>query len=255
VAPRNRLAVITGFVTLTAAIAAAMWGAHEWRAGLTVKRIIIEGNHTVPSAEILQLTQVRSGARLYGIDLQRIRENVLKQLYVKSVTVERVLPDGLRVMVTERQPIAAIVRGGTSFLDEEGILLPDYRLFDVPFVTGFLNLGQWAPGQPASSQPVLYALSLLNRAREMDPELYHMVSEIHMTEDGDAILYSSDEGIPILFGKKDEERKFSMLIAFWKRFVRQRGADQLRLVDLRYEDQVIARWKTRGEASREKRSI
>jgi len=234
------------FGILALAISASLWGTAEWRGTLSVRRVFVEGNRIVPANEIVLLTGITDGAKLYTVDLNQVRENILKQLYVSSAVVEREFPDAIRISVEERQPLAAVSHGGTLFLDEEGFVLPHYQsntVFDVPFVTGFPESLTITPGQSSTDPSILYALDILKKAKGLDAELYHLVSEVHVNESGDVILYSSDAGVTIVFGRENELQKLGMLRAFWNKFVLQRGADRLQIVDLRYGDQIIARWK------------
>jgi cell division septal protein FtsQ len=65
------------------------------------------------------------------------------------------------------------------------------------------------------------------------------------------ILTSAESGVPIIFGRGDIADKIARLEAFWALEVAERGAGELEYIDLRYRDQVVARWRN----SREQRKI
>lgn len=243
---KKNIPTVISFGVLLLVISSSLWGTYIWRSNLKIQRIFIEGNRIVSAKEIVELTKTVAGTPLYDIDLNDVRENVLKQLYIGSATVVRELPNAVRIRVQERQPIAAISLQDMLYLDEEGVILPQYRsdvMFDVPFITGFVETSEMTSGSSVVNPYVLYALELLKRARSIDAELCHLVSEVHFNENGDLVLYSSDAGVTILFGKHDEIQKLVMLKTFWNKFVPGHGATLLQLVDLRYSGQVIARWK------------
>ena len=243
---RRKATIAIAFGMLVLAISASLWGTAVWRENRTVRRVFVEGNRIVPANELVRMTGITAGKELYAVDLNALEEAILKQFYIRSVVAEREFPDAIRIRVEERQPIAAMSHGATLFFDEEGFVLPHYQsgvVFDVPFITGFPETQAMTPGQNALNPSVLYAVDLLKKAKELDGDLYHLISEIHVDSNGDVVLYSSDAGVTIVFGKDDEMQKLTMLRAFWKKVVLQRGADRLQLVDLRYADQVIARWK------------
>lgn len=245
---RKSGARILGFCGLVIVLVWSLVMSYQWRDTLTVKRLFVEGNRIVPAGEIVQRSSIKAGRLLYDIDLLDIQRQILKQQYIKSVVILRELPDGLRLKVVERQPLAAVSHGRTLFLDEDGVVLPPYEastMFDVPFISG-ITAEHVTVGHTMEDANGLRGLALVKLARQIGPEVYHLISELRVEPNGDVILYSSDAGVTILVGKEEEERKLLLLKTFWETVVRQRGADQLHLVDLRYEDRIIARWKNAG---------
>lgn len=90
-----------------------------------VERIAVVGveRASKPSIEAL----VRSDTERTGVwlsDLAVLKANIEKLPFVKSASVTKVLPDGLRVQIIEKQPVALVSRNGQNFLaDAEGELL------------------------------------------------------------------------------------------------------------------------------------
>lgn len=234
------------FLLLCGLMTVGVVGAHRWKETLKLRRVLVGGSHILSPEEIVKASKVTAGTPIFAVNLNTVRENIDSMVYVKSVIIARDLPDILRIQVEEREPIAAIPQQPTIFVDDAGVALPPYpgnALFDVPLITGFGDPGDLKFGSVVQNAQVLQAISLLRQAKALDMELYHIISEVHPVSGGESILYSSDAGVPILLGKDDEAKKLLMLETFWKQFVHQRGAEKLRVVDLRFDDQVIARWK------------
>src|SRR5215211_3744060 len=81
-----------------------------------VKAIEVRGVKRVPREEIEKI--VRSEAEAHGVwntDLNEIRQNIEKITFVKTATVSRVLPNGLRINVVEREPKAVVRIDGGDF--------------------------------------------------------------------------------------------------------------------------------------------
>jgi cell division septal protein FtsQ len=76
----------------------------------------------------------------------------------------------------------------------------------------------------------------------MNRPLYHNISEIQVRNGGDIVFYSAEGGVPIIFGRGDLSGKLIRLEIFWNDIVRTRGVQYLQYVDLRYQDQIVARW-------------
>lgn len=76
--------------------------------------------------EVLQWTGVRIGDNLLSLDLERIKRDLELVPQIEEVALERFLPDTLRILVRERQPVAR-VRG---VLAEQGRLVPTTFFLD-----------------------------------------------------------------------------------------------------------------------------
>ena len=59
---------------------------------------------------------------VWNADLQKIRKS-RKTDFVKTAMVSRILPDGIRVNVTERIPKAVVrIEGGDFWADDDGVI-------------------------------------------------------------------------------------------------------------------------------------
>jgi cell division septal protein FtsQ len=244
----KRMSAVIAFSALTIITAASIVGSYGWRNTLGVRRVFVEGNRSVTAADIVALTKVKTGAPLYGINLDLIQSRILAQHFIKFVGIVRELPDAVRITVHEREPVAAFLKPRMMLVDDEGVVLKpnEGSLVDVPFIRG-IESAQVLVGEQLTDLQFLRALELLKQARSIGDkgnEIYHLISEVSIEPNGDIVLYSSDAGVKILLGKQNEIKKLLMLKTFWDQFVQQRRADQLQLVDLRFDDQVVARWSS-----------
>lgn len=227
--------------------------ANFWKSSLRVSRVTLEGNRIVEANELFQLAQVKRGSLIYDIDLKAIQKNLLSQCYVREATVERNLPSTIQLTVVERTPIALVNRPDFVYLDEDGIILPhsiSKELFDLPALSG-LKLGQpISYGSVVHDSRALEALQILKGARLVNTELYHLISEIQIRNDSDLVFYTAEGGVPVIFGDGNIADKLVRLDAFWNQVIQERGLQNLQYVDLRYDDQVIARWTNQANRSK-----
>jgi cell division septal protein FtsQ len=103
-----------------------------------VHRIEVVGTDRAskPGIEALIKTETER-AGVWRADLEALKGKVERLTFVKSASVTRVMPDGIRVQIVERQPLALVLRGGHKQLaDGEGEILADaFRdEKDLPFV-------------------------------------------------------------------------------------------------------------------------
>ncbi len=117
------------------------------RAGFRVSEISVEGRHRTPAAELLQALQVGRGDPILGVDLTATRERLELISWVKTATLERRLPGELRLLITERDPIAIWQNQGHYYLvDKDGLVVGD-QVEEFPELS--LIVGEGAPDHAA----------------------------------------------------------------------------------------------------------
>lgn len=233
--------------TLLAVFVSLIISANMWKSQLTVQRVMVEGNRIVETSEVMQLAQVRKNASLYDVDLRQIERDVASHHFIKSVMVERDPPATIKIRVVERTPLTIVSGAEILYLDEDGVVLPhsiSRELFDLPVLTGLPPEMKLAVGNPINEPDVSEALNILKTAKAVSKEIYHLISEVHVRNGGDIVIYAAEWGVPIILGRGDLPSKLVNLETFWNDVVREQGAQNLQYVDLRYEDQIVARWNS-----------
>jgi len=233
--------ITTGAIALVVLLGAAVVTADSWKDRLVVRTVHCEGNRIVPGAELLRLAGIAKESKLYALDLGTIQRRVALHPYVKSVYVKRELPADVVIVIDERQPIAALVQGGLVYLTADGVVLPAITSdlsFDLPFLTGKFPAVE--PGKKLADSAAREALSVLAIARQGSEECYRRISEVHVSDDHDLLLYTNEGGVPVYFGRGETAMKLAKLDTFWDEMGRSAG--ELQYVDLRFQNQVIARW-------------
>jgi len=234
-----------GFLGLLVLAVGLVVLANLWKSDLKVKRVTIEGNRIVETAEIMQLIKVPKNTQLQDVDLMAVRRDILSHHFIKDAVVERDLPATLRVTIKERVPLAIINSTDILYLDEDGVVLPhsmSKQLFDLPVLTGMPEGVSLTPGMMIKHPDIQEALEILATSKLVNKELYHLISEVRLRNGGDIVLYAAEWGVPIIFGRGEIASKLVRLESFWNSVVRERGSDNLQYVDLRFEDQVVVRW-------------
>lgn len=208
----------------------------------TSSEIQIVGNQRLGREQVLSVFGADLERNIFKVPLAERRADLERLPWVAHATVMRILPNGIRVSITERNPVA-FVRQGTQigFVDAEGVLL------DMP---------QDAAGDPRYSFPVLTGLSaddpLSARAARMEvyrrfmqdldssgEHLTQSLSEIDLSnpEDVKALIASGSSDILVHFGDEDflnRYRLFQQNLPQWKA-----QYPKLASVDARYEHQFV----------------
>ncbi len=232
-------------IGLVLGIVAVALGAHSWKRDLPVSSVRVEGNAIVSSSELLQLAAIPRNARLFSVDLAAVRKRILQNPFIRAASVNRQGPGGITITVTERRPVALLAAGQLLAVDEEGIVLPAVKsdqLFDLPVLTGALPENECVPGKRISGPAVHEALNALASARQMDEELFRRISEIAVSANGTLVMFTAEGGVPIILGRGEMPSKLVLFDGFWRQVVERRGPKYLQQADVRFADQVIARW-------------
>jgi cell division septal protein FtsQ len=232
--------------------------ASHWKEKLTVDRISMKGLQAISTREILSLSAIPMKAKLYGLQLSDIQSNLMRHPFIREASVRRGLPGGIEIDIVERVPVASMNVGQLQFVDREGIVLPataTQKKFDVPVIVGIDGMKTERPGAPMMHKELFKALEVLEEALSIDSSVYHMISEVDMNHGGDIILNAVDAGVPITIGRDGIGKKFRLLETFWNRYVGSTEAENLKYVDLRFEDQVVVKWNRDPEPQQKKTAL
>jgi cell division protein FtsQ len=238
------LAGVGAFAVLGVLLLAGLIGAHVWKQDLVAGEVRVTGARVVRPAVITKLAAVPLKEKLFAIDLESIQERVLKHPYVKRASVERDVPNRIVIRIEEREPVAALVGDRLLYVDDDGTILPPARsdvLFDLPVITSAIPWQRLTPGRVLTGAAVREALDVLRIARAISDGLYRRVSEVHITADGNLILYTAEFSVPVILGRGDMATKLAKLESFWNSIVTNRGIQDLASVDVRFEDMVVVR--------------
>jgi cell division protein FtsQ len=237
------LLLFFGLILLTATVSI---GSYVWKSGLPARVADCEGNLIVTRDAVIRLAAVPLNKRLVDIDLGVIRTRVMQNPYFKEVSVHRDLPDRILIRVEERVPVAVLIAGRTLYVDSEGVMMPAIRsehAFDLPVITGAAAVQECRPGKKVVHPALREALQIVLSSQKLGNSLSRRISEIHLQPNGELLLYTAEYGIPVMFGRGSIVDKLTLLEGFWTGVVSSRGGQSLRAVDIRFADQVVARWE------------
>ena len=114
------------------------------RFSLHASRMDLQSTGRLQPAHLRDYAGLAEGMNVFALDLAAVRAKLLGVPVIKSASVERVLPDGLRVRVSERTPVARLLGpGGFQFVvDRDGVVLgPSSRAPTLPLLEGLQEPG------------------------------------------------------------------------------------------------------------------
>ena len=159
-------------------------------------RLRSKGTNKVAREEIEKIVRLESEKNgVWNADLQKIREEIEKTNFVKTATVSRILPDGIRVNITERKPTAvARIDGGDFWVDEDGAVLVLVGKDEArpPFFIQGWNREKSEKAQAENKERVKIYLEMLNQWQEF--ELAKRVESVDLTDIKEPLAITQDSG-------------------------------------------------------------
>ncbi len=230
---RGGLVVLVVTTTLLALLKLASWlNAQEM---FVLKQIEVEGNRFVKQTQIAEMLHLDASQSLFELDLKAIAQQVARHPYIKRAWVNRKLPDNLVIRVEENEPLAVLNSGSLSIIGEDGKSLPNLQVFDL---MDFPIISNIAVGENERLNTVVRFLRQIKD--DMFP-LYSQLSEVSYSESAGLYVYLLEGSVPILFGEGDYASKSANLLKVLKILQKDSSLAQVKMLDLRYKDQVIVK--------------
>ena len=161
-----------------------------------VKQIEVKGTNRVSREAVEKIVRVESEKNgVWNADLQKIREEIEKADFVKNATVSRILPDGIRVNVSERTPKAiARIEGGDFWVDEDGVVLVLVGKDESrpPFFIQGWNRDKTEKAQDENKERVKIYLEMLSDWQEY--ELAKRVKAVDLSNIKEPLAITEDSG-------------------------------------------------------------
>lgn len=109
--------------------------------GFSIQDVRVTGRVHTQKDELLHAVGVERGDPIFDFDTETTRQRIERLGWVETATVTRLLPDTIRIEITEREPFALWQRGGElSLIDASGRAITDDGVQDfahLPFIVGF----------------------------------------------------------------------------------------------------------------------
>jgi cell division protein FtsQ len=196
---------VLAFVGYRAAVSASFF---------KVKTVDVDGATRASRDEIRAAVLRLSNAGVWQADLEAIAGEVRSLPWVRDAVVTRVLPSGLRVRITEREPrvIARTSAGKLVWVDDDGVLLglaaPEGEDF---FIRG-IDETRTAEAAKHNRDRVMVARTLSREFTQAG--LSKRVSEVNLEDLNDVRVYlaGDDSGIQVVLGDQDYAKRFQQVL-------------------------------------------
>ena len=195
-------------------------------------RVEVQGNRWVEEAWVREALAPHAGENLFRLSLGEMGARLASHPWVAAVTVERRLPNGVRVALDERRP-AALLRGegGLVYLDRSG-----------------RTIGPFAPGRGTADLLLVSvdagaavdlsgAFEIADELATAAPEWARTLSEVEVLGDGDFRLYTGALSFPLLVRRGTVAARLPALRRLIPEF--ERRYPSVAFVDLRADRRIV----------------
>lgn len=249
------IGVLVGAVTVTSAVFAGRFALYSPSVLLEKpEQIEVKGNHIVSRDAVLQQFVRDRGRSVLLVSLDQRRSQLQELPWVEQASVQRILPNRIRVELTERTPIAFVRNGSElALIDAHGVLLyrPDGEELHFPVVTG---ISESMPREEREQRMQVYQEFLkdvdLVRAGSSDN-----VSEVDFSNARDlrvvmtGVSSASDpQAVTLHFGQDNFTGKYKNVLDNFSQWQAKNGPIQS--LDLQYSRQVVVNPDTTVSAAK-----
>jgi cell division protein FtsQ len=206
-------------------------------------QIEVTGNHVVSREAVLQQFLHDRNRSVLRISLNSRRSQLEQLPWVESATVQRILPNRIRVELTERTPIAFARNGNElGLIDAHGVLLdrPREEELHFPVVSGASEdlAREQREKRMQLFQEFVKDIDLVRGGSSQN------VSEVDLSNPKDlravmtGLASANDpQAVTVHFGSSDFSGKYKMLVDNFSQW--QANAGPVQSIDLQYARQVV----------------
>lgn len=202
-----------------------------------LRNVEVSGTPRVPAEALRAAVAPFEGGNLVLLPLESVEAAVRRNLWVDTVEVAKELPDRLRVEVTERRPVALLVRGaGLVYADEKGRPIAPVDDPERARKAGLVVVA-FAHPQLSPSDGVGGALEVAGELGRVQPTWAAALSKIEVLGEQDFRLHTGSLRFPLLVTRGQVGPKVKRLTELLPQLDRRYPA--IRAVDLRFSRRIV----------------
>jgi len=210
---------------------------------LKTEQIDVTGNHVVARESLVSAFYNDRGKSVLAIPLSERRNDIQKIKWVESASVQRVLPNHIRLEITERNPVAFVRNGNEiALIDSHGVILDRPSDLDArfPIISGITEA---LPSEEAERRMEIYQ-ELIRDLNTVNADSSNQLSEVDLSNPKNVRIVmagipggNATQAVTIKFGSGDFTSKYRMLVENFAQW--QANAGCVHSVDLQFTRQIV----------------
>jgi cell division septal protein FtsQ len=209
----------------------------------TVSKVRIDGGKVLSEEMIKEYTRIDEGVNIYSFSMNKIRKDILSRAKnIRNIEITRNLPSEVKIIITERVPLARLGHHGNLVADIDGcVFAVGSGLSELPVLKGYRG-GRMVPGKRLEGM-ALPALTLLETLR------YELKDQIDVqlvtVDDSEKIFLRLHDGrsVDLSWEGMHDGGEFSRINLFRKlgKLVRSLRDSRPSHFDSTFDDRIIGR--------------
>jgi cell division protein FtsQ len=187
--------------------------------------------------ELIKMAGLNADVSLLAINPVEIKAKMEKHPWIRSVELEKRFPHTLIVKVEKQSPRALVAFDKMFYMNRWGKIFKEVSQgddMDFPVVTGI------SKGQDNTDEKLTLAARIIDSfASEGGFWSYNDISEIHVNDSGDAMIYSMSLPCAIRVGGEnleDEKHKLKQLVSYLQN---TGGIETVNVIDMNYHGGAV----------------
>ncbi len=215
-----------------------------------VTSIKINGNHHLTKAEVFELSGVDIRTNLLAMSVSQSEKKISSHPWVKNVSITRELPNTINITIKERTPAALVnLETGLHYIDREGTVFASVQALediDLPVITGLEGKDKKVITENPLFDQALLFLKYTEKGNYIFPK--QNVSELHIADMNQLILYLVERPFPVYLGKGDLAVKYNRLVKVLYWLYKKEEFPQVAYIRMdMFSDQVVVGMTPGGE--------
>jgi cell division protein FtsQ len=246
----GRLSLITGIVVVITASVLVAWGLRRYLHSsprFALRVIEVNGVSRLTPHQVAKRAGLEAGLNIFTIDVDHAAIAAESDPWVEKATVEKNLPDTVRVTIVEREPRAlAAVQGQLYLIDASGEIFKELRdgdPIDLPVVTGVTG-EEIAKDREAVRTRLRRALDIASELERAEIAARYPVQEIAVAADLSTTVTIGQHGLTLAFGPPPYRAKIAKAARILEEVRHRKLENAILFLDNRaHPERVVVRMK------------
>ncbi len=204
--------------------------------------IQINGLQKLTRAEVLKQAHIHPGENILSVNLALTRKRLMTHPLISDVDLQRQLPDGIKITVTEQVPLAVVDLGRKFVINAEGDIFKKADTEDVerlPIITG-LSYADLNESDHQADLPFKAVLSVLRLGSDPHSIIPNpMLRELHVDREMGLTLVAFDQALAIRIGYAGYPAKYKVLAQVLTYLDNQAEALKVDRIDLDNPERIV----------------
>jgi cell division protein FtsQ len=200
----------------------------------------ISGISNLTERDVIFLSEIKMGSNIFYLDEKEIAKKIARSPFIKRVTVKKKLPSIVKIIISERKPVAYLNTKPLKLISSSGVLLPrpvNLPYPDLPMISTSNSKFMIKNGKIKNIK-ILEALTLLKELTLISQKINSIISEIILADNKIRIKLIGS-GATMYLPKENRHEQLLALLYFLENKEINELLPNLAYIDLRFKDQIV----------------